>query len=175
MKKMLINLLLAAGALAVAGVAIVLILASLKPDTFRVQRSVAIAAPPEAIYPLIEDFREMQKWSPFEKSDPAMKRTLSGPDRGVGAVYEWKGNSMAGEGRIEIVEAVPDSSVTMDLHMLKPFGCRNVVLYTIEPEGDSTRVTWNMEGPSPFIGKVMQVFMNMDGVCGVQFGRDSRV
>lgn len=166
---MLVNILLAAGGLLAVGVATVLILASLKPDTFRVKRSIAIAAPPGAIYPLIEDFREMQKWSPFEKSDPAMQRTLSGPDRGVGAVYEWKGNSMAGEGRIEITDAVPASSVTMDLHMLKPFACRNVVLYTIEPEGDLTRVTWDMKGPSPFMGKLMQVFMNMDGVCGAQF------
>lgn len=166
---MLLNILLAVAALAAVAVVTVLILASLKPDVFRVKRSIAIAAPPEAIYPLIEDFREMQKWPPFEKSDPNMQRTLSGPEHGVGAVYEWKGNSMAGEGRIEVTEAVPTSSVTMDLHMLKPFACRNVVHYTMEPEGDLTRVTWNMEGPSPFMGKVMQVFMNMDGICGGQF------
>ena len=166
---MLVNILLAAGGLLVVGVVAVLVLASLKPATFRVSRSIAIDAPPEAIYPLIADFREMQKWSPFEKSDPAMQRTLSGPDRGVGAVYEWKGNSMAGEGRIEITDATPASSVTMDLHMVKPFNCRNVVLYSLEREGDLTRVTWDMHGPSPFMGKVMQVFMNMDGVCGKQF------
>ena len=166
---LLANILLAAGGLLVVGIAIVLILASLKPDTFRVSRSIAIDAPPEDVYPLIADFREMQKWSPFEKSDPAMQRTLSGADRGVGAVYEWKGNSMAGEGRIEIADAVPPSSVTMDLQMFKPFACRNVVLYTIAREGDATRVTWDMQGPSPFTGKIMQVFMNMDSVCGKQF------
>lgn len=166
---MLVNILLAGGGLLIAGVVAVLILASMKPDTFRVSRSIAIDAPPEAIYPLIADFREMRKWSPFEKSDPNMQRTLSGPDQGVGAVYEWNGNSMAGEGRIEIKEAVPASSVTMDLHMIRPFGCRNVVLYSLEPEGDSTRVTWDMQGPSAFAGKVMQVFMDMDGVCGKQF------
>lgn len=166
---MLVKILLAAGGALVVGVAVVLILASIKPDTFRVSRSIEIDAPPEAIYPLIADFREMQKWSPYEKSDPAMQRTLSGSDRGVGAVYEWKGNSMAGEGRIAIIDAVPASSVTMDLHMIKPFACRNVVLYTIEPRGDVTRVTWDMQGPSPFMAKTMQVFMNMDSVCGKQF------
>ena len=166
---MTIKILLVLAALLVVGVATVLILAAMKPSEFVVERSIAIDAPPAAIYPLIADFREFQKWSPFEKSDPDMQRTLSGPESGVGSVYAWNGNSHAGEGTITIVEAEPSKSVTMDLHMTRPFGCRNVVLYSIEPEGDATRVTWRMSGPSPFMSKVMQVFMDMDKMCGDQF------
>lgn len=166
---MLLKILLVVAALVIIGVATVLILAASKPNEFVVERSATIDAPPEAVYPLIADFREMQKWSPFEKSDPNMQRKLSGPENGVGAVYEWKGNKEAGEGRIEIVEALPSSSVTMDLHMMTPMECRNVVFYSLKPEGDATRVTWRLSGPNPFMAKVMQVFMNFDKMCGDQF------
>ncbi len=56
-----------------------------------VRRSASIAAPPEKIFPMIDDLRAQSAWSPFEK-DPNMKRTHSGAPRGKGAVYAWDGN-----------------------------------------------------------------------------------
>ena len=79
--------------------------AALQPDTLTVQRSATINAPPEKIYPLITDFHKWAVWSPWEKRDPAMKRTYSGADSGKGAVYAWEGNREVGEGRMEIVDA----------------------------------------------------------------------
>src|SRR5262245_61667615 len=87
--------------------AAVLVLAAMKPDTFRVQRTASIKAPPERIFPLINDFRFWSGWSPYEKKDPAMKRTLSGARSGKGAIYEWDGNKNVGSGRIEIADATP--------------------------------------------------------------------
>ena len=46
-------------------------------------------------------------WSPYEKKDPAMKRTLSGAASGKGAVYEWDGDSNVGKGRMEITDSAP--------------------------------------------------------------------
>jgi hypothetical protein len=85
----------------------VVVFASTRPDTFHVERTAVINAPPEKIFPLIADFREWQAWSPYEKKDPAMKRTMSGSASGLGAVYSWDGNSNVGAGRMEIVEATP--------------------------------------------------------------------
>ena len=67
-------------------VAIILILAATKPNEFRVQRSVAIKAPADKIYPLIVDLKGWAGWSPYERKDPAMKRTFSGAPSGKGAV-----------------------------------------------------------------------------------------
>ena len=67
-------------------IAIVLILAATKPDTFSVQRAIAIKAPPEKIFPLINDFHQWVTWSPYENKDPAMKRSYSGAASGKGAV-----------------------------------------------------------------------------------------
>jgi len=161
-------LLVALGLLA-AAIAVVLILASFQPDTFRVKRSVTIQAPAEAIYPHIVDFRKWPGWSPFEKMDPAMKKSYSGVGSGTGAVYEWDGNSSAGKGRSEITEAVAPSKVAMNLHFDRPFKCDNTVLFTLEPQGAATTVTWDMQGPSAFMSKVMGVFINMERMVGSQF------
>src|SRR5687767_2606295 len=53
----------------------VLVTAATKPDTFRVERSATIAAPPEVIFPIVNDFHRWIEWSPWEKLDPNLKRT----------------------------------------------------------------------------------------------------
>src|SRR5688572_15089228 len=98
--------------------AVLLIVAATKPDTFRVERSTSIQAPPEKVFALLDDFHRWSAWSPWEKMDPAMQRTYSGAASGTGAVYEWAGNSKVGKGRMEIVEATPASKVAVKLDFL---------------------------------------------------------
>lgn len=100
-------------------IAAVLIYAATRPNDFVVSRSASINAPAEAIFPLINDFKHWPEWSPFEKLDPNMKRTLSGADSGKGAAYAWEGNNKAGKGRMEIVNAVPSSLVSLRLDFEK--------------------------------------------------------
>lgn len=159
-------------ALAVA-VAVLLAYAASKPDTFAVQRSTIIAAPPEQIFPLIDDLHAQSAWSPFEK-DPAMKRTHSGPARGTGAVYAWDGNRKVGAGQIAITESKPPSKVVLSLRMSRPFKADNTVEFTLDRTGagtrvTGTRVTWAMRGRSPFMAKLMGLFMNCDAMVGKQF------
>ena len=149
-------------------IAIVLLLAAAKPDTFHVERTTAIAAPPERIFPLINDFRNWRSWSPYEKLDPAMKRTLSGAESGPGAIYEWQGSGKAGQGRMEIAAASP-SKVAIDLRFLKPFRAHNLAEFRLEPQGGATKVTWAMDGKIPFAAKVMHTIFNMDRMIGKDF------
>ena len=148
--------------------AIVLGLAAAKPDNFRVQRSASIKAPPEKIFPYLDDFHRWDAWSPWEKMDPAMKRTYSGPEKGKGSVYAWEGNDKVGKGRMEMLESSP-SRVFIKLDFLSPFEAHNTAEFTLEPQGDSTKVTWTMDGPAPFISKLMQVFCSMDSLVGKDF------
>src|SRR5882757_6737088 len=83
----------------------ILVLAATRPDSFRVERSAQISAPPEKVLSLVNDFHQWGAWSPYEKLDPAMKRTYAGAAAGKGAVYEWEGNAKAGHGRMQIIEA----------------------------------------------------------------------
>ena len=150
-------------------VAGVLGFAATKPDTFSVQRSPGIKAPPEKIFAVLNDFHRWPDWSPWEKLDPAMKRTQSGAASGKGAIYEWDGNSKAGAGRMEIIESTPASKLGIQLDFIKPFEGHNIAEFSLTPEPDATRVNWVMHGPTPFVSKVMQVFVSMDTLIGKDF------
>jgi hypothetical protein len=150
------------------GIAGVLAFAATKPDTFHVQRATTIKAPPQKISAVLSDFQAWKAWSPWEKMDPAMKRTYSGEPRGKGARYAWAGSSEVGEGSMTITDAQP-SRVALDLDFVKPFEGHNKVVFTLVPKGDATEVTWDMQGASPYITKVIQVFCNMDGMIGKEF------
>jgi len=149
-------------------VAAVLAYAATKPDTFMVRRSASIAAPPEKIFPMIDDLRAQSTWSPFEK-DPNMKRTHSGAPRGKGAVYAWDGNRQVGAGRIAITESVPTSKVVLLLDMIRPFKAHNTVEFTLDRIGAGTNVTWAMQGRQPYMAKVMGLFVDCDKMCGGMF------
>ena len=155
--------------LLVVPLAAILIFAATKPDTFRVQRATSIKAPPERIFPLIADFHGWGAWSPYEKLDPAMKRTFSGAANGKGAVYEWDSDGKAGKGRMEITDAPAPSKVAIKLDFFKPFEAHNIAEFTLEPRGDSTDITWAMYGPNLYIAKVMSIFFNMDRMIGKDF------
>ena len=155
--------------LAVVLIAALLIYAATKPDTFRVQRAASINAPPEKIFPLINDLHSWGAWSPWEKMDPAMKRTYSGAASGKGAVYEWEGNNKVGQGRMEITDTSPPSHVTIKLDFVKPFEAHNIAEFTLEPKGDSTNVTWATHGPQSYVAKAMTIFFSMDSLVGKEF------
>ena len=98
-----------------------------------------------------------------------MKRTHSGAAAGKGAVYEWDGDSNAGAGRMEIVEAAPAQSVTLRLDFVRPFEASNTVEYKLQPKGGATQVSWDMHGPMPLISKVMCVFIDLYKMIGKDF------
>jgi uncharacterized protein YndB with AHSA1/START domain len=154
-------------------IAIVLILAAAKPDAFSVLRSTSVQAPPEKIFPWINDFHQWKSWSPYENKDPAMKRSYSGAADGKGAVYGWEGNKNVGSGRMEILDTSAPAKIVIKLDFFTPFEGHNTAEFTMLPQGDAGNVTtnlsWAMHGPAPFMSKVMQVFMNLDHMIGKDF------
>ena len=105
-------------AILIAGI---LIYAATRPDTFRIERSTSIKAPPERIYPLINDFHRWEAWSPWEKIDPAVKRSYLGAESGKGAVYIWMGNKEIGHGNMKIIESTPSTNVVIKIDFIQPF------------------------------------------------------
>ena len=143
-------------------------LALTQPDSFKVQRSATIKAPPEKIMAYLNDFHQWPAWSPWEKLDPNMQRTFDGAASGKGAVYAWKGNDDVGQGRMEILESAP-AQLDIKLDFIKPFASSNRTEFALQGQGDSTQVTWTMTGPSQFVTKVMGVFFSMDKMIGKDF------
>jgi len=151
------------------GIAGILVFATTKPDTFRVERALAVKASADAVYPLIADFHRWTNWSPYEGRDPSMKRTFGGAGQGKGATYAWDGNKDIGAGRMEILEANTPSKIRIKLDFERPFEGHNTAEFTMVPQGDATLVTWAMHGPAPFMSKLMKVFINMDNMIGKDF------
>lgn len=157
-------------ALVVLGlIALVLVIAALQPDDCRHTRRALIPAPVSAVFPHVNELPKWLAWSPWEKMDPAMKRTFDGPDAGPGAIYAWDGNRNIGAGRMTITESRPNEVIRLKLEFFRPFACTNRVEFTFTPEAGGTTVSWTMEGKMQFIGKVMGLFMNMDKMIGGQF------
>lgn len=157
--------------LVAAAFLLLLSLAAMKPDHFRVARSTAIAAPPATVFALIDDFHHWAAWSPWEKLDPALERSHSGAVAGTGAVYAWKGNRQAGQGRMEITESVPPSRLVIRIDFIKPMQASNLVTFTLDGAVEATQVTWEMRGPANFVSRIFQVFFSMDRMVGKDFER----
>ncbi|MBP9084510.1 MAG: SRPBCC family protein [Kofleriaceae bacterium] len=146
----------------------VLVLAATKPKTFRYERRARIAAAPEKVVALLNDFHHWSAWSPWEKLDPAMQRTHRGAAAGVGAIYEWSGNKKAGSGRMEVLAATP-TLVKIQLDFITPFKAHNLTEFAVVANGAASDVVWAMYGESPFVSRLMSVFINLDKMIGKDF------
>ncbi len=125
-------------------VTVFVVVGLLLPKTAHVERSITIAASPEAVYELVDGFGRFNEWSPWASLDPATKYSISGPGRGVGARMEWRSdNPDVGTGSQQIVAVEPGRSVTstLDFGMDNPTTAKMVLL----PEGAATRATWTLE------------------------------
>lgn len=149
-------------------IAAVLIYAATRPDTFSIQRSAAITAPPDKVFALISDVKAFNTWNPFARKDPSMQLRYEGAASGVGAAYGWD-SDQAGAGHLEITEAVAPSRVVMRLAFTKPMATTNRVEFTLQPQGAQTQVTWAMSGPMPYLSKLITTFVSMEKMVGPDF------
>ena len=152
-----------------AALALLLIVIALQPARFRIERSISMAAPPEAVFAQVNDFHAWSKWSPWEKLDPNLKRSYEGPSSGVGAKYAWVGNDDVGEGRMTIEKSSAPGEIQIKLEFLKPFQATNTTIFTFAKSAEGNKTTWAMEGDNSFMGKAMGLFMNMDQMVGKDF------
>jgi hypothetical protein len=155
-------------ALAVAVLAL-LAFASTRPDAFRVERRLRIAASAEQLWPLVGELRGFNRWNPYERKDPLIKGQYAGTASGIGSRYAWESGKV-GTGSLEITGQQPGRAVQMNLDFVKPFEAHNQAEFTLQPTPDgATEVSWRMHGPANFMSKMMGVFMDMDKMVGRDF------
>lgn len=136
--------------------------------SYSVERTITINASAPRVHGLVDDFHRWTEWSPWEDLDPALQRTYSGPDQGVGAHYAWNGNRKAGAGSMEIMRSTPEE-IAIALAFLKPFKSTSTSLFELVPDGEQTVVTWRMTGEQTGLMAVFGRFMNMDKLIGPDF------
>lgn len=142
---------------------------SMRPDTFRVERSAQINAPADRVFGYINDLHQWALWSPFEILDPNKKKTFTGPAAGPGASYAWSGNNTAGEGRMTITASQVGEYIAMTLEFTRPFVASSQLRFTLIPSEGGTRVTWTMDGKNKFMNKAFQLCVSMDAMVGKRF------
>lgn len=135
--------------------------------TFQVTRSTVVAAPAEKIYPLVAEPRRWKDWSVWNQRDPGMAITYSGPESGVGAVWEWKSKS-EGDGRMTFTAAEPGQRAAFELYF-PDFGTTSKGELLLAPEGGGTRVTWTMNGDMGKNPLFRWMGLMMDGMVGKDF------
>jgi hypothetical protein len=149
--------------------AILVVVVSMQPSEFRVERSGRMNVPPSKVFPHVNDFHLWQEWSPWAKRDPNCEIGYDGPDTGEGAKFWWKGNKEVGEGRMTIIESTPDKIIAIRLEFIKPFKAINTAEFTFKPVGDGTEVNWAMTGKNNFMGKAFHMLINCDKMVGKDF------
>lgn len=168
LKKLIWTLLSLVAVLAVA-VALLLAWAAGRPDSFRVQRSLLVQAPPEAVFAQINDLHAFNTWNPFNRKDPSMRGSYRGPATGPGAAYDFAGNGEVGKGTVRIVDAAPPLRVAMKLDMTEPMEAHNDILFSLVPRGSATEVTWAMNGACPLLCRAMHLVFDLDRMVGGDF------
>ena len=156
--------------LALAFIAIIFfIIIAGRPDEFVVSRSTIISAPPEKVFPHVNDLHAWEAWSPWAKMDTNAKNAYEGAASGVGAAMSWDGNKKVGAGRMTIVESAPNGLIRIKLEFLKPFKATNTAEFTFKPDGNQTAVMWSMSGKNNFFFKAFGLFVNCDKMIGGDF------
>jgi hypothetical protein len=145
------------------------IVVTLQPSDFRITRTANVSTPAAVVFALVDDLHEWEAWSPWEKKDPAVKRTFEGPLAGTGASYSWAGNKKVGEGRMTITESRPGELIRIKLEFLRPFKATNTAEFVFNPKGNQTTVTWSMSGKNNFMAKAFHLFVDFDKMIGNDF------
>ncbi len=153
-----------------AVLALLIILGLAGPDRYRVERATTIAATPDEVYRYVSMLARMKEWGPRQEMDRDQVQTIEGTDGTVGAIWTWRGDTV-GVGSQRIVAMEANRRVTCELHFIEPFESKSMVDYELEQRGDSTRMVWTMSGENNFMGRIMGVFVDMDGMIGADFER----
>lgn len=157
--------------LGVVGVLVflVLVVGFSSPRFARMKRSIEIAAPPEKVWPELNNLRNfVDHWSPWTPKDPAARHVYEGPAEGVGATYSWTGDpKKVGTGTMKVTESEPKRRVKTHL-AFKGRGEADAGWTLEDLGGGRSRVTWDFEadnGHNPvarIFGRLMDKFLGPD-------------
>ena len=161
----MIPILLALGFIAL----LLIIVIAGQPDEFKLSRSAKIAAPPEKVFPHVNDLHQWEAWSPWAKLDPNAMNSFEGAATGVGAAMSWDGNKKVGAGRLTITESLPNELIRIRMEFIRPFEVTSSAEFTFRPEARQTVIVWSMSCRSNFFAKIFGLLMNCDDMAGRDF------
>lgn len=142
---------------------------AMQPSEYVISREILVKAPPQAVFPFLNNSRKADSWMPWTEVDHGVKMNFSGPDEGVGSTTSWDSEGKMGAGQAAVVESVPDQKVKTQLTYTKPFKMSQTAEMSLTPAAEGTVVRWSVTGQNGFVGRIFCVFMNMDKMVGANF------
>lgn len=137
------------------------------PRQVHVERSATIDAPADVVFPLVNDLRQWERWTPWGKDrDPTVELSYSDPAAGKGAWYTWTSKEF-GAGKLEIVDSQPNESIDMVL-VFDDHGEPAQCGFAFDSADGKTRVTWHFDAdmgvwpPGRYLGLFMDRLLGGD-------------
>ncbi|MDQ0477382.1 SRPBCC family protein [Chryseobacterium sp. MDT2-18] len=141
-------------------VAVLIITMLVMGKAYHFEKSIVINASAEKVYSHINSTKAFNEWNPWMKLDPNLKVTYSGNPGQIGDKYCWDGNKEAGSGCQEITALVPNQKQSTKMVFFKPFESDATSNIILTPEGNATKVTWDMDCELDYPMNLMKLFMD---------------
>ena len=128
------------------------------PAKTHVERKVMISAAPEAVFFLLNNYKNFNRWSPWAERDPKALYEFSGPVSGVGAKMTWQSDhAEVGSGSQEITLSKPYERI----EVLLDFGDKGtaVAFFALAPQASGTDLTWGFD--TDHGGNIMARYMGL--------------
>jgi ribosome-associated toxin RatA of RatAB toxin-antitoxin module len=130
-----------------------------------------MAAPAAVVFNKVNDFKNWPQFSPWAEKEPTAALTYGDTTVGEGGFYAWNGEIL-GEGYMETLSTRANEQIAQTINFIEPFEARSNINWTFTPEGEQTRVTWQMEGKKDFVSKLATIFMgSIEDMTGPDFER----
>ncbi len=149
---------------------VVYVILCLAAPPMQVERSIVINAKDSVIWSKFGDFKQWDSWSPWTKKDPDITKnsTYTGTPYTKGHQVAWKSKSQ-GDGRQVIEDIKPYSYIKTALYFQPGDSNPGISEFKLAPEGNGTKVTWNMKGKMPFMFRGMGLVMGMNKMLAGMF------
>jgi hypothetical protein len=136
-----------------------------------------ISASPEKIFPMINNMKNWELWSPWKESDPNMTLIYSENAEGKDAWYSWKCNEKVNYGKLTILDSKPNQKIETLLNYEDQVPAKGSFVLT--PTENGTDVTWSIElqsSKNPVVSKLfggygylmMKFFLGKDFEKGLE-------
>jgi len=145
-------------------IAIVLIAPLFVKNEYSIKRDIVINKPKQEVFSYVKLLRNQDHYSKWLLLDPGMQKDFRGEDGTVGFVYAWESEE-AGKGEQEIKGITEGERLDLEIRFVKPFeSIAKTPMITEGVSENQTKVTWGMEGESPYPFNLMNLFM--EGMLG---------
>ncbi len=139
------------------------------PREPEVTRSIDVAVPRAAVFPLVADLRHLPDWLPQLAGDPETVITFTGPLDGVGQTLTWESKLPAVGAGVEKITAIdPDSAVEMSV--ARAGQPATVAWFRLTEKGaNATTVVWGYREDVGFNPVSRYRGLGLDGIVGPDY------